>query len=47
VSGLALASLMLVFVSVDFGEPRDGLYVPPRVNDSGVVVPGHIETGPR
>jgi hypothetical protein len=46
VAGLALASLMLVFVSVDFGTPKNGLYVPPHVNDSGTVVPGHIETAP-
>jgi hypothetical protein len=47
VSGLMLASLMLVLVSVDFGAPKDGLYVPPRVGDSGAVVPGHIERAPR
>lgn len=46
VAGLALASLTLVLVSVDFGEPKSGQYVPPRV-DSGGVVPGHIETAPR
>jgi hypothetical protein len=44
VSGLVLASLMLVFLSVDFGEPKGGVYVPPHVDDSGTVVPGHIET---
>jgi hypothetical protein len=47
VSGLVLASLMLVVVSVDFGAPRNGQYVPPYVGESGAVVPGHIETGPR
>jgi hypothetical protein len=46
VSGLALASLMLVFVSVDFGAPKDGQYVPPHIGDSGAVVPGHIEHAP-
>ena len=44
VSGLVLASAMLVFLSVDFGEPKGGVYVPPHVNESGTVVPGHIET---
>jgi Family of unknown function (DUF6111) len=44
VAGLALASLTLVFVSVDFGGPKNGQYVPPHVGDSGTVVPGHIET---
>lgn len=45
VAGLALASLTLVLVSVDFGAPKTGHYVPPHV-DSGGVVPGHIETAP-
>ena len=44
VVGLALASAVLVLLSVDFGEPKEGHYVPPHVNDSGTVVPGHIET---
>ena len=44
VSGLMLASAMLVFLSVDFGEPKGGVYVPPHVNESGTVVPGHIES---
>jgi hypothetical protein len=43
VAGLALASAMLVFVSVDFGAPKEGVYVPPHVNDSGTIVPGRIE----
>ncbi|HWE74130.1 MAG TPA: DUF6111 family protein [Stellaceae bacterium] len=46
VSGLVLASLMLVLVSVDFGEPKNGQYVPPHVDDNGMVVPGRIETAP-
>jgi hypothetical protein len=44
VSGLVLASAMLVFVSVDFGEPKEGVYVPPRVTPGGAVEPGHVET---
>jgi hypothetical protein len=47
VSGLVLASLVLVVVSVDFGSPKDGKYVPPHLGAGGAVVPGHIETGPR
>jgi hypothetical protein len=47
VAGLALASAVLVLLSVDFGEPKEGQYVPPHVNDSGTVVPGHIENAPR
>lgn len=45
VAGLALASAMLVLVSVDFGEPKEGKYVPPHVSD-GAVVPGHVESAP-
>jgi hypothetical protein len=43
VAGLALASAVLVLVSVDFGAPREGQYVPPHVSDDGAVVPGRIE----
>lgn len=46
-AGLALASAVLVFVSVDFGAPKEGQYVPPHVRDDGTVVPGHIEQAPR
>jgi hypothetical protein len=46
VAGLGLASLMLVFVSVDFGQPKEGQYVPPHVGAGGAVIPGHIETAP-
>jgi len=44
VAGLALASLTLVAVSVDFGGMRQGTYVPPHLTN-GEVVPGHIEPG--
>lgn len=47
VAGLLLASLMLVFVSVDFGGPKVGQYIPPHVGAGGTVVPGHIEIPPR
>jgi predicted membrane-bound mannosyltransferase len=43
VVGLIFASLTLVAVSVDFGEPKDGRYVPPHVSD-GTVIPGRIES---
>jgi hypothetical protein len=46
VSGLVLASLMLVFISVDFGVPKNGQYVPPHVTPDGTVVPGRIEATP-
>jgi hypothetical protein len=45
-SGLALASLALVAVSVDFGEPRNGVYVPPHL-EGGEVVPGHVAPAPQ
>ena len=45
-AGVALAAAMLVLLSVDFGEPKEGQYVPPHVGAGGTVVPGHIETPP-
>lgn len=45
-AGLVLASLTLVFLSVDFGEPRNGQYVPPHINGDAVV-PGRIEASPQ
>lgn len=45
-AGLVLASLTLVLLSVDFGEPRNGAYVPPHVSGDRVV-PGRIEAAPR
>jgi len=44
-SGLVLAALTLVVLSLDFGAPREGVYVPPHVSD-GKVVPGRIEPAP-
>lgn len=43
VAGLMLASLTLIAVSVNFGGPREGVYVPPHVGEGGRVVPGHVE----
>ncbi|HEY1503045.1 MAG TPA: DUF6111 family protein [Stellaceae bacterium] len=45
-AGLVLASATLVFVSVDFGEPKVGQYVPPHVTAGGEVVPGRVEAVP-
>jgi hypothetical protein len=44
-TGLVLASVTLVVVTVDFNEPRKGVYVPPHVS-GGKVVPGHVEPAP-
>ena len=41
-AGVALLALLLVTVSVHFGEPVSGHYVPPRY-ENGNVVPPHIE----
>jgi hypothetical protein len=41
-AGLLLAALTLVVLSVDFGAPRTGSYVPPRLGEDGRVVPGFI-----
>lgn len=41
VAGLVLAALTLVLLSVDFGEPANGRYVPPHVSGD-TVVPGRI-----
>lgn len=41
VAGLGLVALTLIVVSLDFGVPNDGTYVPPHVSD-GKVVPGHF-----
>ena len=44
IAGLSLACLVLIVLTVDFGGPREGTYVPPHVSD-GTVVPGHVEPG--
>jgi len=46
-TGLVLAALMLVFLSVDFGQPKEGHYVPPQVGPGGTVMPGHFDPAPR
>lgn len=45
VAGVALAALVLVAISVDFGDSKEGRYVPPHVSGDSVV-PGHIDTAP-
>ena len=42
VAGVALLALVLVTVSVRFGQPVRGRYVPPRYED-GQVIPPHLE----
>jgi hypothetical protein len=41
-AGVALLAIVLVTVTVHFGEPADGRYVPPRYED-GRVIPPHVE----
>ena len=45
-AGLILAALTLIAVSLDFGGPRNGVYVPPHLDNDGKVVPGHVEPAP-
>lgn len=42
VAGVLLLGTVLVVVTVHFGEPETGRYVPPRY-EGGRVVPSHIE----
>ncbi len=44
VAGAVLLALMLFVVTVHFGAPQPGTYVPPR-SENGRIVPGHIEPG--
>jgi Family of unknown function (DUF6111) len=41
-AGVALLAIVLFVVTVHFGSPQEGAYVPPRWED-GQIVPGHIE----
>jgi hypothetical protein len=41
-TGVVLLAIVLFVVTVSFGEPQEGLYVPPRWED-GRIIPGHIE----
>jgi len=41
VAGAALLAMVLVVVTVGFGTPQQGVYVPPRW-EGGEIVPGHM-----
>ena len=41
-AGAALLAFVLFAVTVHFGVPQPGVYVPPRY-EHGKIVPGHIE----
>lgn len=41
-AGVVLLALVLFVVTVHFGAPQEGVYVPPRWRN-GDIVPGHIE----
>ena len=40
--GVALLAIVLFVVTVHFGAPQEGVYVPPRWQN-GDIVPGHME----
>ncbi len=44
VAGAALLAVVLVVVTVGFGAPQEGVYVPPRWEGGGII-PGHIVPG--
>ena len=41
-AGVVLLAIVLFVVTVHFGAPQQGVYVPPRWQN-GHIVPGHIE----
>lgn len=41
-SGAVLVAIVLFLAAVDFGSPKQGVYVPPRW-EGGRIVPGHFE----
>jgi hypothetical protein len=43
-AGVALLALVLLVVTVGFGAPQRGIYVPPRYVN-GHIVEGHVEPG--
>jgi hypothetical protein len=43
--GAALLAIVLIVVSIHFGSPQQGVYVPPRW-DGHRIIPGHIEPAP-
>jgi len=44
-AGAVLLAIVLFVVTVRFGSPQEGVYVPPRWEDDQIV-PGHIEPRP-
>jgi hypothetical protein len=44
-AGVALLAVVLFVVTVRFGAPQEGVYVPPRW-EGDRIVPGHIEPTP-
>ena len=44
-AGAALLGAVLFLVTVRFGTPQNGVYVPPRYIN-GQIVPGHVDPAP-
>jgi hypothetical protein len=44
-AGVALLAVVMFVVTVHFGTPQEGVYVPPRWQN-GHMIPGHIEPKP-
>ena len=42
---VALLAIVLFVVTVHFGSPQEGVYVPPR-SQGDRIIPGHMEPGP-
>ena len=42
-TGVVLTAVVLFVVTVHFGTPTPGVYVPPHVDERGRVVPAHID----
>jgi hypothetical protein len=41
-AGIVLLAIVLFVVTVHFGSPQEGVYIPPRWQN-GHIVPGHID----
>ena len=44
-AGVVLLAIVLFVVTVHFGAPQQGVYVPPRW-ENGHIIPGHMESSP-
>jgi Family of unknown function (DUF6111) len=44
-AGVVLLAIVLFVVTVHFGAPQQGVYVPPRW-ENGHMIPGHMEPAP-